>query len=267
MKNGFSLFVGSLFVLGLSWCLMVLTPVLQLGRAKQTTIINTTDIYPVQRTGAATLGLQVYRANGCAACHTEQIQQTGMACDLAVTGYGKKPEAVSNVVADVKLTGIPKDEADALSDKITAAGGKAEVRVYATGPDLPRWGMRRSVAEDFLWDYPVQLGNSRVGPDLADVGARLPDVNWQLVHLYAPQSAVKGSVMPPFRYLFEKRRIDGVPSPEALQLPKEFAPPAGYEIVPTDDAKNLAAYLVSLRADVPLHDAPFTPLTAPKKKP
>jgi hypothetical protein len=28
--------------------------------------------------------------------------------------------------------------------------------------------------------------------------------------------------------------------------------------VPTDDAKNLVAYLLSLRADVPLHDAPYT---------
>jgi hypothetical protein len=42
-------------------------------------------------------------------------------------------------------------------------------------------------------------------------------------------------------------------------LPAEFAPPAGYEVVPTDDAKNLAAYLLSLRADAPLYEAPFTP--------
>jgi hypothetical protein len=42
-------------------------------------------------------------------------------------------------------------------------------------------------------------------------------------------------------------------------LPKELAPPAGYEVVPTDDAKNLVAYLLSLRADVPLYEAPFTP--------
>jgi hypothetical protein len=41
-------------------------------------------------------------------------------------------------------------------------------------------------------------------------------------------------------------------------LPAELAPPAGYEIVPKPEAKALAAYLVSLRADAPLFIAPFT---------
>ena len=67
--------------------------------------------------------------------------------------------------------------------------------------------------------------------------------------------------MPPFRYLFElRKRMDGVPSPHALQFPKDFAPPAGYEVVPTPEARQLAAYLLSLRADAPLYEAPFTPV-------
>ncbi len=94
---------------------------------------------------------------------------------------------------------------------------------------------------------------------MANVGARLGNANWQLLHLYAPQSVVKNSAMPPFRFLFETKKIGEAPSPDALNLPKEFAPPAGYEVVPTDDAKNLVAYLLSLRADVPLYEAPFTP--------
>jgi hypothetical protein len=49
------------------------------------------------------------------------------------------------------------------------------------------------------------------------------------------------------------------PSLDALNLPKEFAPPAGYEVVPTPEAKHLAAYLLSLRTDAPLYEAPFTP--------
>jgi hypothetical protein len=36
------------------------------------------------------------------------------------------------------------------------------------------------------------------------------------------------------------------------------AGPVTREIVPTDEARALAAYLVSLRADVPLFEAPFT---------
>jgi hypothetical protein len=67
------------------------------------------------------------------------------------------------------------------------------------------------------------------------------------------------SMMPSFRYLFTIRKIAGVPSPDALKLKGEFAPAAGSEIVPAAEAKELAAYLSSLRANAPLYEAPFTP--------
>ena len=39
---------------------------------------------------------------------------------------------------------------------------------------------------------------------------------------------------------------------------------AGYEIVPTTEARALVAYLLSLRAETPLFDAPLTaPAAAP----
>jgi cytochrome c oxidase cbb3-type subunit 2 len=266
MKSGFRVFLAAFIALGASWCGLVLAPVLQLGTAKQTAILNSSDTYPIQRTGDATLGLQVYRANGCAACHTEQIQQSGVVFDVVLTGAGKNPVAVSNLVSGLKLTGLTKDEADGTSAKIAAAGGKVETHLIPTGADISRgWGIRRSVATDYLYDYPVQLGSLRIGPDLADIGARLGNADWQLQHLYAPQSVVKNSAMPPFRFLFQVEKIGDAPSPDALNLPAEFAPPAGCEVVPTTDAKNLAAYLLSLRADVPLYEAPFTPPAAEKK--
>ena len=52
-------------------------------------------------------------------------------------------------------------------------------------------------------------------------------------------------------------------SPDALSLPSDLEPRAGYEVVPTRDAKALAAYLMSLRADEPLFNAPLTVPTAP----
>ena len=86
-------------------------------------------------------------------------------------------------------------------------------------------------------------------------------MNWQLQHLYAPRSLVKNSTMPAFRYLFTvHKKIDGKESSEALVLPKEFAPAVGLEVVPTTEAKQLAAYLVSLKNNVPLYEAPFTPI-------
>ena len=262
MKTGFRIFLGTFVALGLSWCGFVIGPVLQLGTQGQTTVLNSSEVYPIQRPGAATLGLQVYRANGCAACHTTQVQQDGVVCEVVLTG--SNPSAVSNLISTLKLTGLTKDEADAVSSQITAAGGKAETHIVPVGPDISRgWGLRHSVAEDFLWDNPVQLGSIRVGPDLANVGLRYP-TDWELFHLYAPKSESKTSTMPPYRYLFKVQKIGAAPSPDALQLPAGFEPAAGYEVVPTEDAKNLAAYLLSLRADVALHDAPFT-AAAPQK--
>jgi cbb3-type cytochrome oxidase cytochrome c subunit len=262
MKTGCRVFLLVFVALGLSWCGFVLGSVKQLGREKLKTVLNSTDTYPIQRSGDAALGLQVYRANGCAACHTEQIRQTGVTCNVVLTAPGKNAFAVSNLVSKLSLTSLTKEEADAVADQITAAGGKSETHIVPTGADIarPGWGVRQSVAADYLYDAPVQLGSLRAGPDLSNIGVRAPDLNWQLVHLYAPRSLMKGSAMPPFRYLFElRKKIDGAPSADALQFPPVFAPPADFEVVPTTEAKQLAAYLLSLKAAAPLYEAPFTP--------
>jgi cbb3-type cytochrome oxidase cytochrome c subunit len=288
VKAGFSVFLACLVAIGASWCGLVLAPALQLGGATQQTILNGTDTYPVQRTGDATLGLQVYRANACAACHTEQVRQTGTVFEITLTGLGVYkqdaftafarslfvlPElapytnainsSLNNWTGELPkplMISADKTVASEMVDRLKAVGVKTELAVLATGPDILRgWGLRQSVAADFLYDQPVQLGNLRAGPDLANIGVRMPDMALQLKHLYAPKSVNKDSTMPAFRYLFELRQIGSAPSPDALNLTGEFAPPAGYEVVPTADAKNLAAYLTSLKANAPLFEAPFTP--------
>jgi cytochrome c oxidase cbb3-type subunit 2 len=272
MKNGALIFFAAFIALGGSWCGFVLAPQLQLGGAKQTAILNSSDVYPAGRPGEASLGLQVFRANGCAACHTKQVRQDGVACDVILIDAGTNRMAVQAAAQAVNpalpgligsrqtiLQRVSKADADAAVGKISAAGGKAEISIIATGSDIARgWGLRGSVAEDFLCDNPVQLGSLRAGPDLADEGTRLPDINWQLVHLYAPRSLMEGSMMPPYRYLFEVRKIGRTPSADALILPPELVL-AGREIVPKPGARELAAYLLSLRVDVPLPDAPVTP--------
>jgi len=104
----------------------------------------------------------------------------------------------------------------------------------------------------------VMLGSQRIGPDLADVGSRLPAAESHLLHLYNPKIFEKKSVMPPYRFLFEKRKIGREPSPDALRFTGEFAPEQDCEIVPTDPAKALAAYLLSLRADTVIFETPMT---------
>ena len=266
MKSGIAIFFAVVLTLGGSWFGFVVAPTMQLGSAKQTAVLVTGEVWPQQRTGEATLGLQVYRANGCAACHTEQIRQEGVVFEVVLTGVKKNAEAVSNLVSSMtlsgKLSGLNKDDADAAATAITDAGGKVETYISATGANIKRYNaVRRSVAADYLYDAPVQLGNLRVGPDLANIGARLADAKVHLLHLYAPSAVAKNSAMPSFKFLFEVRKVGSVPSADALNLPKEFAPADGYEVVPKAEAKQLVAYLLTLRADAPLYEAPFTPAT------
>jgi cytochrome c oxidase cbb3-type subunit 2 len=282
MNYGPLLFLAAFFALAGSWFGLVLTPQMQVGQLQQTNALITAATYPLARPGLAREGLEVYRANGCAYCHSQQLGQTGTVCDIVITATTNQPAAITALVkvkpgmteaeASQFLTKLPKQflqglsrsEADSAIKTLNAAGDKTELWIRPVGPDIERgWGKRRSVAEDFLYDSPVLLGSERIGPDLANIGLRQPDPNWHLRHLYAPASQVKESKMPPFRFLFDRRRIERTPSPDALDLPSELAPPPGYEIVPKIEAKALVAYVTSLRADAPLFDAPLTVAAAP----
>lgn len=77
---------------------------------------------------------------------------------------------------------------------------------------------------------------------------------WHHVHLYAPRSINPDSNMPTYRFLYEKRRIAGERSAEALQLLGGDAPPEGWEVVPTYDAKCVVAYLMGLNQSHSLKD-------------
>jgi cbb3-type cytochrome oxidase cytochrome c subunit len=77
---------------------------------------------------------------------------------------------------------------------------------------------------------------------------------WHHVHLYAPRSINPDSNMPAYRFLYEKRRIAGERSAEALQLSGSDAPPQGWEVVPTYDAKCVVAYLMGLNQSHPLKE-------------
>jgi cbb3-type cytochrome oxidase cytochrome c subunit len=108
-------------------------------------------------------------------------------------------------------------------------------------------------------------GSSPVAPSGQTPGAPWPiqtaglppmySAAWHHVHLYAPRSINPDSNMPAYRFLYEKRRIAGERSAEALQLSGSDAPPEGWEVVPTYDAKCVVAYLMGLNQSHPLKEA------------
>jgi cytochrome c oxidase cbb3-type subunit 2 len=133
-----------------------------------------------------------------------------------------------------------------------------QVRAATSGADIIRgWGTakdddnkdvtRRTYPRDYIWQGQTFLGNSREGADLSNAGARFPDAAKLYAYLYDPYVANSHSSMPEYRFLFVTKKISGQPSQDALVLPDADAPPAGYEIVPTAEAKSLVAYLQSLK--------------------
>ena len=107
-------------------------------------------------------------------------------------------------------------------------------------------------------------GSSPVAPSAQTPGAPWPiqtaglppmySAAWHHVHLYSPRSINLDSNMPSYRFLYQKRRIAGERSADALQLSGSDAPPEGWQVVPTYDAKCLVAYLMGLNQSHPLKE-------------
>jgi cytochrome c oxidase cbb3-type subunit 2 len=73
-------------------------------------------------------------------------------------------------------------------------------------------------------------------------------------------------MMPPYRYLFNQRKLSEGEKPSPGALAVNLKP--GYEITPKPEAEALLAYLMSLKADVPLAEAPVpTPPVKPAPPP
>jgi cytochrome c oxidase cbb3-type subunit 2 len=208
MNRSTYLLVGIVGAFALSFFALVLVPQWQLGAMQPQFAEDEgkiVDIYPIENRGIVQAGRAVYISEGCIYCHSQQI----------------------------------RDEQN--------------------GTDLERgWGTRRTVARDYMFDSPPLLGSMRIGPDLANVGSAKwrneptdenkqykpakRDAAWQLLHLYAPNTIIKDSKMPAYRYLFTKQKISGQRSDDALNVPVE----EGFEIVPKPEAKQLVGYLMTL---------------------
>jgi cytochrome c oxidase cbb3-type subunit II len=212
MNPGPLLFLATFFMMSVSWFGFVLMPQVQIGRQPQVEASDSGQMYPPMRPGMARQGEQVYRANGCFYCHTEQVRPKGYGSDVA-RGWGGRPGEV------------------------------------------------QSVAQDYLYDRPVMLGSQRIGPDLANIGRRQTNELALLMHIYNPQITMPKSVMPPFKFLFETRKLRAGEAPSADALPVSDAAP-DEEVLPTDDARALVAYLLSLHSDGILFETPPPPAPA-----
>jgi len=128
-----------------------------------------------------------------------------------------------------------------------------QVRDPAFTTDVDRgWGNRPTVPADYYYDRPHLMGTMRTGPDLINVGQRLPSEDWHLIHLYDPRSLNEWSNMPAFPFLFdEKRPADVRPTDRVVKIPGPRAP-GGVVVVARPEALSLVDYLISLKRTYPV---------------
>lgn len=120
MNYGPILFLGVFLTLASSWLGLVLVPQLQFGRIEPVIIEETGELYPLARSGLAEQGLQVYRANGCVYCHSQQVRPEDFGSDVQ-RGWGRRRSVARDYIRDKP----------------------AMLGTMRTGPDLTNIGVRQ----------------------------------------------------------------------------------------------------------------------------
>ena len=101
-----------------------------------------------------------------------------------------------------------------------------QVRSRADSADIDHgFGARRTVARDYVQDRAAYLGNSRLGPDLSNVGVRHDKADWYYEHEYSPES-VRRTARSARRCVScsTERKIVGQPSTEAVHVAGDDTP-------------------------------------------
>jgi cytochrome c oxidase cbb3-type subunit 2 len=137
-----------------------------------------------------------------------------------------------------------------------------QVRLTETGFDVERdWGKRPSVARDYILQKNILLGNTRIGPDLANVGLRGFSDEWLHRHLFDPQATVPGSICSPSPFLYETNEENILGSIEVPSLSSEkndnYDSNQSRYITPTLRANKIVAYLQALGQNYKLPEMAF----------
>ena len=180
-------------------------------------------------------------------------------------------DPVEETLNPAPLPGLARQGALVYQDLGCATCHTQQVRYE--GSDVARgWGERGGYPRDYIRDSVVLIGTARLGPDLRNVGKRIPEAEYFYKLLYAPEAKIGGAAlahgMPAHKFLFTERVIAGSQSSyKAVKLPSGFGPADGYEVVPTPRAEALVAYLMSLKDtyDYPTERGLNMPAEQPKE--
>jgi cbb3-type cytochrome oxidase cytochrome c subunit len=294
MKGLLPLFLGIFGTFAFSWVGLTVIPNYQIGHLDPQIDEEGTDIYPRPKSGMADRGRHIYTANGCFYCHSQQVRpyyagsdidrkwgerrsaprdyvfarpaelgKMRMGPDLA--NVGKRAPAEDENAPPVGASPAASPAANASPAASPAAAAPAPAGMQSPLGAKPGGSPAKSSASPAAAAASASPA-ANAGPAAAPgpagslqstspSGDPLPySTAWHHKHLYSPRSITTDSNMPAYRFLYEKQRISGERSAEALKLTGRDAPPEGWEIVPTYDAKCLVAYLMSLDQSHPLKE-------------
>jgi cbb3-type cytochrome oxidase cytochrome c subunit len=285
MKGLAPLFLGIFGTFAFSWVGLTVIPNWQIGRLNPQSDEEGTDIYPMPQSGMVTRGARVYAANGCNYCHSQQVRAEYAGADIerkwgdrrsAPRDYiFKQPVLLGKMRMGQDLANIgaraPKEEesppptggtspapqgAAVPSPPPSAAASSSPASSPATSP-APKAPTSPAPAAPSPSKSAAPAASPSPSAPWPEQTAGLPPLYsaaWHHVHLYSPRSINLDSNMPSYRFLYRARRITDARSSDALQLTGSDAPPEGWEIVPTYDAKCLVAYMMALNQSHPLKD-------------
>lgn len=304
MKGGTALFLGIFGTFAFSWTGLTLVPNFQIGHLDPQADEEGTDIYPMPKSGMAERGRKVYAANGCVYCHSQQVRADYAASDIdrkwgtrrsAPRDYiFERPAMLGKLRMGPDLSNIGKRAPSEDATPAPSASPGASPAANAPAPNAatsPATSPAASAAASPAASPAKPVAGAANSPAPAATTAAAPSPSaspaattadtatnsngvppqysaaWHHLHLYSPRSVLAGSTsnMPAFKFLYEKRRVSGERSADALKLTGAEALPDEWEIVPSYDAKCLVAYLMSLDQSHELKEAKLVsvPATSP----
>lgn len=254
MNNGLVVFLGSVLTFASAWLGLVVLPYFQLNDQLPYQASHSAEAYPKPPSDEEQAGRKVYQANGCIYCHTQQVrsQDFGHGADIA-RGWGQR-RTVSR---------------DYLFDRPILLG------TMRTGPDLAAIGERNSSPEwhhehllnprsksawsmmpafSFLYEkQPLEDGQER-DPNALTLGREW--TVWPGKQYRPSQAKWAEALENQGEELVEKfeaansgRKLD-LTQPQHQDELLTFwlaLPEDEFQVVPTEEANQLVAYLLGLR--------------------
>ena len=285
MKGLLPLFLGIFGTFTFSWVGLTVVPNTQIGHLDPQSDEEGTDVYPLPPSGMAERGRQVYKSNGCVYCHSRWVRPEYAGADIE-RKWGDRRSAPRDYIFDRPVllgkmrTGpdlsnigkrAPSEEENAAavsaspgaaaSPAAAAAAAGSASSSPASSPATPAHSPAAATASSppaaaatVSPTAQAPASPSSLGSENRPNEAPMYSAAWHHRHFYSPRSVTPESIMPAYRFLYDKRPISGQPSADALKLTGKDAPPEGWEIVPTYDAQCLVAFLLSLNQSHPLNE-------------